>query len=449
MILSTLAALGADLAAIEAQLHQIIPEAFRVYDRELTRGGIHGHQVTVLLGRDEVAADARVPSHHHAHGHDHPHAHAHGHDPAEPHGHDHPHAPMHAPGEAQAPGDADAHSHACHDHAPLRTLPAIRALLTTPALPERVRKLALAVFGRIADAEARIHGTTPEQVHFHEVGAVDALVDIVGSCLALEQLGVDAVTVGPLPVGRGTMRCAHGMMPLPAPATAEILAGHPIEATDEPFELVTPTGAALLITWAAALPLPKGIQRITRTGFGFGQRELAGRPNVLRGALLALDGAPDDDDSPPTDAWVLACNLDDCPGEWVGDTLPRLMEAGALDVWTTAIGMKKGRPGIQLSALCGSEALEAVSQAIFRHTTTFGIRRYPVTRQVLARRHVDVDTPYGTIRVKVGAQEGVQMTRSPEYEDCCAAAGRHGVAAREVYRAAIAATESAPSLGNR
>ncbi len=425
MILSTLAALGADLDAVAQVLHAIIPDTFAVRDATVTLNGIQGHRTTVDLDGHVHPAPSHTISQSEA---------------ACPPAHAEPHQSSANEGEAHAHTHAPTHP---HTHTPSHTLPhgrnlpTIESLLLSGHLSPRVQQQALAVFRRLAEAEAHIHGTTPDKVHFHEVGAVDALVDIVGSCLALEQLAVEAVDVGPLPLGRGTMQCAHGVMPLPAPATAELLAGHAVETTDEPFELVTPTGAALLMTWQALLPSPAGTQTLLSTGFGFGQRTLAARPNLLRGTLINVQTADvPGDDAPVTDVRLLTCNLDDCPGEWVGDAIPRLLEAGALDVWTRAIGMKKGRPGVELNALCAPAALESVEEAIFRHTTTFGIRRQSLSRRVLNRHHDPVDTAYGNIRVKVGVLEGREITRSPEYEDCASAAARHGVSVREVYRAA-------------
>jgi len=317
-----------------------------------------------------------------------------------------------------------------------RRLADIRGLVDGSRLPDRTRRLAMRVFERLAEAEAAVHGCTPEEVHFHEVGALDAVVDIAGACLALELLGIDEVTVGPLPLGTGTTAGAHGTMPIPVPATAALLQGHPVLQTDEPFELVTPTGAALLTTWRDALPpaAPAAPRLAGASGTGFGTRRLRGRPNALRASLY--EETPD---APDAACRVLECTVDDTVPELLGPLLTKLLEQGALDVFTTAVQMKKQRPGQLLTVLCEPGCKDRLIDTIFRETTSFGIREYPVERTVLARRHETVQTPYGGVRVKIGAWRGDDVTHSPEHEDCVRAAAEHGVAVRRVYEAALAA----------
>jgi len=322
---------------------------------------------------------------------------------------------------------------------PHRGLGDILAMIRNAGMPEPVKSLASAVFTRLAGAEAAVHGTTPDAVHFHEVGAMDAIVDVVGSCFCLADLRVDAVTVSHLPVGRGTVRGAHGVMPLPVPAVAELLRGHAVDQTDEPFELVTPTGAALLTTWRDRLPPPVPIppMPIAGIGVGAGHRALKSRPNILRAVLM-------DDSSPgltgSTEACVvLECNLDDTNPQWIASLTDRLLQGAALDVYTTPVQMKKQRPGVMLTVLCAPDRREDCKRLIFDETTTFGIREMPARRTVLARRHETVQTQYGPVRMKIGSIEGEDVTRSPEYEDCLALARRHGVAVRLVHDAAMRA----------
>ena len=323
-------------------------------------------------------------------------------------------------------------------HPPHRGLREIRVLIEGSQLPPAVKANSLRVFQRLAEAEALVHGSTPDQVHFHEVGAVDAIIDIVGACLGLEMLGVTGVSVSPLPLGHGAVKCAHGILPVPAPATVELLKGFPVAPADEPFELVTPTGAALLTTWKTQETFPPG-SRILKIGQGFGHRTLNGRPNVLRAILMESGSvAAAADACPATDAClVLECNLDDLTPELAGSLPNRLLDAGALDVFLTPVQMKKQRPGILLTVLCRPEQREAMLDMIFRESTTFGIREHSVRRTVLERRHENVETPFGRIRVKIGRWQGADITASPEYDDCLKAAERAGVSVRAVYEAAL------------
>jgi uncharacterized protein (TIGR00299 family) protein len=316
---------------------------------------------------------------------------------------------------------------------PHRHLADVRRIIEAGALPPTVAANALAIFRRLAQAEARVHGTTPEQIHFHEVGAHDAIVDIVGACLARQLLDVQAVLVGPLPCGRGTVRTAHGMLPVPVPATLELLGDHPAVATEEDAELVTPTGAAILMTWQQAPP--GGAARTVAHGHGFGHRTLRGRPNLLRATVLERGEA----DAAPRDCLVLECNLDDTLPEWIGALTGKLLETGALDVFTSPVQMKKQRPGTLLTVLCRPEDRDRLLDLLFTETTTFGVREHVTRRCCLERRTETVQTHYGPVRVKIGTWKGRDVTTSPEHDDCARAATRHNVAVREVYAAAMAA----------
>jgi len=325
-----------------------------------------------------------------------------------------------------------------------------------PASLEALRRggeRALAVFRRLAEAEARVHGTTVEKVHFHEVGAVDAIVDIVGVCAGLEMLGVERVVSSPLPMGSGSVDAEHGRLPVPVPAVVELMKGVPSRPCDEEGELVTPTGAALVVTLADAFgPMPA--MTVEKVGYGAGSREgpsfakaTEGKqhvPNVLR-VILGREVGPASSSATPGQAdeadvvWLLEANVDDASGEMLGAATQALFEAGALDVWLTAATMKKGRPGVVLACLAPEGLVAAVEEAIFRETTTFGVRRSAVERTKLAREHVTVETAYGEVRVKVGRRGGRIVTAAPEYEDCRRLAEERGAAFREVYAAAMEA----------
>jgi pyridinium-3,5-bisthiocarboxylic acid mononucleotide nickel chelatase len=320
-----------------------------------------------------------------------------------------------------------------HPHHHARNLQDIRKIITESRLPERVKEWSLNVFERIAKAEAKVHGTTTDEVHFHEVGALDSMIDIVGCCLGLNGLGVDEVAVGPFPAGRGTIECAHGVFPNPAPATLELLHGCPILQTDETQELVTPTGAALLTTWRTRDAAPDG-SRIIQTAYSFGHHKLKRRPNLLRATLLETEST-----AYTGTCLVIECNLDDTTPELMGSMTQRLLEAGALDTFTTAIQMKKQRPGVLLTVLCDPEKRDLLLDLIFSESTTFGVREYLTRRTMLERRTVDVKTRYGTIRIKIGRWKGQDVTFAPEMDDCIQRARENDAPVRAVFEAATKA----------
>jgi len=317
-----------------------------------------------------------------------------------------------------------------HGHHHGRHLSTILKLIDGSNLPDPVKFQASEVFRRIGEAEAAIHGVDIEKIHFHEVGAMDSIVDIVGCCLALHKLGVDGVSLRNLPQGHGTLECAHGTYPNPAPATLRLLEGFPVVEVDEPFELVTPTGAALLSSWRTA-EVPKTGSRAVCSAYSFGHRKLNGRPNLLRATLYETGEESVDE------VLVLECNLDDTTPELVGCLFDQLLEAGTLDVFTTPVFMKKQRQGILLTVLCVPSDRETMLDLIFRESTTFGVRERLEKRTVLERHFQTLETPYGKVRVKVGRCNGETITASPEIEDCRTRAGECGVPVEEVYRAAL------------
>ena len=309
-----------------------------------------------------------------------------------------------------------------------------------PIAGHGARERAVSVFRRLAEAEARVHGTTAQKVHFHEVGAVDAIVDIFGVCAGLEILGVERIVSSGLPMGSGTVESAHGRLPVPAPAVAELMKGFPVRECGEEGELTTPTGAALAVTLADAFgPMPA--MTVEHVGYGAGARENKDVPNVLR---LILGREVGGDAAESDTVWLLEANLDDATGQTVGAATQALFEAGAVDVWATAATMKKGRPGVVVSCLVPEGLVGAAEEAFFRETPTFGVRRMRMERTKLAREHVTVETRFGPVRVKVGRRAGRVVTATPEYEDCRRLAAEGGVGVREVYQAAIA--EFGPSF---
>ena len=378
MLLAALIDLGADVEKLRRALATLKIGKFELASRKTVDGGLRG-----------VRVDVRVPAPHHGHHH--------------------------------------------------RGLNDITGIIRRSTLPSEVKQQSIAVFKRLAVAEATVHGTTPARIHFHEVGAVDSIVDICGACLALHQLSIDSVVVNPMPLGHGLIKCAHGVLPSPAPATVELLKGSPVVQVDETHELVTPTGAALLTTWRNASELPGGYS-LAGCGTGIGHRRLATRPNIVRAFLfesVAVAVAAGQEE-----CVVLECNLDDMTPQLVGELTQRLMKLGALDVFTTTVQMKKQRPGILLTVLCHPAQRAKLIDTLFRASTTFGVREHTTRRTVLSRRLVPVKTSYGRIRIKIGEWRGRIVTRAPEYEDCLACADRHEVPVKVVYAAAQSAAQA-------
>lgn len=317
-----------------------------------------------------------------------------------------------------------------HKH---RHLPHILEIIDRAKLAPRAAARAKAVFQRLAEAEAEVHGTGIEKVHFHEVGADDAIVDIVGVCVALEHLGVDRVCCSPIPTGSGTITCDHGVMPVPAPATARLLRGVPLQNVEEPGELTTPTGAALMTELAAEFgPLPA--MRLDAVGVGAGSREGKTRPNILR-VLLGTSDAGDETDA--DQVAVLETQIDDVTGQALANATERLLAAGALDAYIVPIIMKKGRPAQLLTVLSRASDAARLEDLIFEHTGTFGIRRQQATRRILARTIETVETEFGAVRVKVGRRSGRVVRAWPEYEDCARFASERGVTLFDVQQAAL------------
>ncbi len=320
-----------------------------------------------------------------------------------------------------------------------RGLADILGLLEASDLSDGVLDRASRVFSRLAEAEAAAHDVPTEQIHFHEVGAVDSIVDVVGVSICLDILGVEEIVGSPLPMSRGFVKCEHGLMPVPVPGTLELLKGAPVISTDIEGELVTPTGAAIVTTLASEFgPMPEMV--VEAIGYGAGHRDLEERPNMLR-VVLGRTKANDGDliaDVMSDRVTLIETNIDDQSPETFGYVVERLLAAGALDAYYTPIYMKKGRPAYQLSAMSEVASTTAVIGVIMRETTTFGVRMTEVARRKLARDVREVQTPYGTVRVKCGAF-GSHRKVAPEFDDCRDLAHRNDVPIRDVYDAAVAA----------
>jgi len=312
----------------------------------------------------------------------------------------------------------------------------IAAMIRKSALSDSVKQRALNVFRRIGEAEAKIHGVPLKKIHFHEIGAVDSIVDIVGACVAVKALGVSEIHAAPPPLGSGLVETAHGRFPLPAPATLELLRGRPTQSSSERVELVTPTGAALLTEFCAEFgPMPA--MTIEKIGYGAGTRDLKTTPNVLRAVLGVASAASSRSSDEADTISVLETNIDDMNPQLFSDVMERLLAVGALDVFLTPVQMKKNRPGTLLTVLCGLSDVERMAGLLLTHTTSFGVRVHEVRRHKLQREIVKVKTKFGKIDVKLGRRGGKLVTSAPEYESCKRAAVKAGVAVKEVYRAAL------------
>ena len=302
-----------------------------------------------------------------------------------------------------------------------RHLSGILKMIEGTSLPERVKQNACAVFERLGKAEAAVHNVTIEKVHFHEVGAADSIADIVGACLGFELLGAEAIYSSPLNLGSGTVKAEHGVMPVPAPATAALVAGKPVYARGPAVELTTPTGAAVAVTLARDFGVMPPM-KISSIGYGAGDHDFAEQANVLRIFVGETSGAAE-----ATTVAVIEANIDDSSPQVLGYTVERLLEAGALDATLEPLEMKKGRPGTLLRVIATPEHRSALADIIFHETTTLGVRIYSAERLVQARRWVEVETPHGKVRMKVA-----EHSFAPEYEDCRVLARANGIALKDV-----------------
>ena len=405
MFIAALIDVGVDARQLEQELKKLRLEGYHLHVSRGHRASVEGVKFDVHVATEHEHG-AQPHSHNHAHTHSHPHTHEHG-----------------------------------------RNFTEIRQLITESQLSAWVKQKSVAVFQRLATAEGKIHGLPPDQVGFHEVGAVDSIVDIVGGCIGLEMLDKPRVLASPVVEGTGWIDCAHGRFPIPAPATLAILGarGIPLSQCDEPNELVTPTGAALLAEFADAFgPMREVVAE--KVGYGLGTRDNPKRPNALRAVLgesgvesrVSGTGAAAHDWETDTIV-MLETNLDDINAEILGNFMEKALAAGALDVFHTAIQMKKNRPGVLLTVLCAEADGDKFSELLLRETSAFGIRRYTAERRKLQREFVTVQTPQGGVTVKVGKLDGKVLQAAPEFESCKKLADQAGVPIKEVYDAALRA----------
>lgn len=442
MLVGSLIDLGVKLSAIEWELGKLeLPDKFHLHANRDQRQNVTGIKFTV---HDESTHHCCGHDHGHDHGHSHAHEHQHG-EHSHSHTHEHAHGQEHSHDHDHTHEDADdgsefiheqghAHSHD-HGHTHGRNHEEIRKLITDSALSDFVKQRALAVFQRIAVAEGKIHGVAPEKVTFHEVGALDSIIDIISFCVGIEKLGKPRVLASPLVEGTGWVDCAHGRMPVPAPATLELLAGIPLTQVDEPHELLTPTAAALLAEFAEGFA-PMQELKTEKVGYGLGTRQLQSRPNVVRailGDVVETSAATSEEQDTIV---VLETNLDDLPGELMGDAQEKLFAAGALDVFYQPIQMKKNRPGVLLSVLASPAEADKLTDLILTHTSAFGVRRSTAERTKLRREIKTVTTPFGAVEVKLGYRGETLVQVAPEFESARKLADAKNVPLQKVYDAA-------------
>jgi uncharacterized protein (TIGR00299 family) protein len=383
MIVAALLDAGADLNALRSELDKLDLEGYSLAAQTVSRGGMSGTKFDVQITSDQ-------PEHHH------------------------------------------------------RGLKDCLELIKRADLPARAAKRASDIFTRLAQVEAQVHGCTIAEIHFHEVGAVDSIVDIVGACLALEQLEIEQVFCSVIPVGTGTIECQHGTIPVPAPATAELLRGFKTRQGPIVGEMTTPTAAAVLTTLAGVFTEMPAMD-LSSVGYGAGTRESDVLPNLLR----VFVGEPSQSGTADT-VVELTVNLDDCTGEIIGTTIEKLLTAGCMDAWAAPIVMKKSRPAWQLSVLCSPSDVHAAEDILLTETTSLGVRRKLCGRTKLAREFQTVTTPFGPIRMKLGLRGGLILTASPEFDDCQQAAQSHGMPVRKVMDAArVAFDAEGPKNPNR
>jgi uncharacterized protein (TIGR00299 family) protein len=429
MILGALLDAGLPLDALREALGSLGVDDYALEADQVLRAGVSATQFRLIErepavavsagGHAASAAETERPSEDPSqHTHEHPHRHA-----GQSHAHEHE---VGGPHHVHAAG----HAHAGHAH---RSLPEILALVERSALSAEARQRARQLFERLAEAEAAIHQMPVERVHLHEVGALDSIIDIVGAVFAIEWFAADRVVVSPMNVGGGMVRSAHGVFPVPAPATVGLLGDAPIYSSGVQAELLTPTGALLLTGHASAYgPVPP--MRVARVGYGAGSRDLPGTPNVLRVLVGESTG-----DAAAERITVLACEIDDMNPQIFGALMDRLYDAGALEVFYAPVQMKKNRPGTLVTIIAPPERREALAALVFRETTTIGIRYQEMQRERLEREVVVVATPIGPVRFKVARLAGSVTNAAPEFEDCARLAAERGLAIKDVQALAVKA----------
>lgn len=423
MTLGALVDLGVPFEFLEAELSKLNLDGYELSTRRVSRAALDCAKVDVRLESDPHP-------HHRAEPNPHPHDHHHETDHHSHKGHHHHDEGHHSPEDH--PHHDEGHHH--HEH---RGLSEIAEIIQRSSLPERVKARAISIFTRLAEAEGKVHGIATEKVHFHEVGATDAIVDIVGACIGFEFLEIERFTTAPLRVGFGFVKCAHGNYPIPAPGTAELLKGIPFYAGEIDSEFTTPTGAAIVAALCSDFSRSPGMS-VEKIGYGAGNRDFPKLPNALRLMLGNAETDATESEFQKDAVSVLEATVDDQTPEELGFAMSRWMEEGALDVFFTAVQMKKNRPGTLVTLLCRPNDENRFSSLLLKETTSLGIRISTLARQTLKRKIVTVETEFGPIRLKI-AGDGDFLKIHPEFEDCREIALNRNIPLRKVQAAAIRA----------
>ncbi|MEL7623370.1 MAG: nickel pincer cofactor biosynthesis protein LarC [Clostridiales bacterium] len=423
MLMAALLELHEDRSGFLQRLNEAGIPGVRVTADSALKCGITGTHISVSInGQVEGAGHCHSHSHDHDHSHGHDHDHGHGHAHEHSHSHDHDHGHSHAHVHSHDHDHSHGHDHGGHQHHSHSSMQHIEHLINGLKVSEKVKNDALTVYRLIAEAESHAHNVPVTDIHFHEVGAMDAVADIIGVCMLMEDLAPELVLASPVHVGSGQVRCAHGILPVPAPATAHILKGVPIYGGQVNGELCTPTGAALLKHFAAGFgDMP--VMTLQKTGYGMGTKDFT-RANCVR-AFLGHKGSGHEEIA------ELICNIDDMTPEAIAFAQQLLMEEGALDVYTIPTGMKKGRPGILFTCMCRQSQIEKFVSLIFKHTTTLGLRETVSRRHSLEREEQVMATPYGPVRMKKASGYGVARMKA-EYEDMAKIARENQLSLAEV-----------------
>jgi uncharacterized protein (TIGR00299 family) protein len=407
MNLGAMLDLGIEADYLKSELSKLAVNGYSLQITRDIRKGISGTRVNVMI--DEPRLLMVDPGQGNDHEHEHPHDHEHFHD------HEHPHTNLQAQHQKKKP---------YHN-----SFAEIKQLILSSKLNDSVKEVSLAIFVKVAEAEAKIHNLPVGEVHFHEVGAVDSIVDIVGAAICLDKLGVDFVYCSTVELGSGTVHCAHGTYPVPAPATAEIVKDMPVRTGTVNYEATTPTGAAILAACVNEFT-NKAEFSIVRTGYGIGAKD-GEIPNVLR---VFLCESADRNEPDKESSFIVECNIDDMNPEFYDYITDSLFAAGAKDVYITPIIMKKSRPAVKLSVLCTTDAETRINEVLFRETSTIGVRKYKVDKTSLDRIIETISTPLGDVRVKLAFYKGTCIKSKPEYDDCIKIAREKGIPISQVYR---------------
>ena len=446
MTLAALLDCGVPLDELRAGLASLDVEGWNIEAEPVLKNGIHAMSARITLhgvsDDEEQQQSAKSSRQETAREYSHSHSHAHGNEHPHEHSHDHEHSHTHEHDAAHTHHSSLLHSSLPHTHG--RSMAEIRALIISSTLNARVQETALKIFGVIAQAEAKMHHTTPDEVHFHEIGGVDSLIDICGVAWCLDYLGVDEIYCSALPHSTGHVHCAHGIMPVPAPATLEILQDAPFFPTGLEGEMITPTGAAIIKALAVGFEFPAFTPR--KIGVGAGRKNFADRPNILRvsvgektSSTRTVRGSSALDGLEIRTLSLVETNIDDMNPELWDHVLSCLLQAGALDVWLENVQMKKNRPAQTLRVLVSPELRDEIITIVLRETTTLGVRISQIERVALERESKSVQTQWGEVRLKVASWRAQNLERAaPEYDDVARIARENNIAAREVYDAAMA-----------